>query len=72
MEIKMIDARGLSCHQPVLLVQKAIEEGQKSFEVIVNSGVAKENILRLLKKHGLKWSCVEEGTDTYIHVTGKS
>ena len=47
-EIK-IDARGLSCPQPVILVQKALKEGNEKIEVIVDTVVAKENILRTVR-----------------------
>ena len=68
MSIKRIDARGLSCPQPVLLAQKAIEEGQLSFEVIVDNETAKENILRLLKKSGLSAETKNEGKDILISI----
>ncbi len=46
MEETKIDARGLSCPQPVILVQKALKAGKEKLEVLVDTVVAKENILR--------------------------
>ena len=68
MSIKRIDARGLSCPQPVLLAQKAIEEGQVSLEVIVDNETARENIFRLLKKSGLSAETKNMETDILISV----
>ncbi|NUM34464.1 MAG: sulfurtransferase TusA family protein [Candidatus Brocadiae bacterium] len=49
-EKKTIDARGLSCPQPVILVQKALKEGAKKLEIMVDTVVAKENIMRTASK----------------------
>ncbi len=43
-----IDARGLSCPQPVVLTRKAIDAGLTSLEIMVSSEVSKENVLRAL------------------------
>jgi tRNA 2-thiouridine synthesizing protein A len=48
-----IDARGLSCPQPVLLTQKHIKAGNHAFEVLVDSTVSRENVVRCIEKNGL-------------------
>ncbi|MDR0828181.1 MAG: sulfurtransferase TusA family protein [Desulfovibrio sp.] len=51
--MKQIDARGLSCPQPVLLVKKAMASGENdSIEVLVDSAVAVENISRVASSLG--------------------
>jgi TusA-related sulfurtransferase len=62
----IIDARGLSCPQPVVLIRKAINEGIAAFEIIVNSDVARENVLRTLKNSGMKSDIRSEGDDFII------
>jgi len=62
----VIDARGLSCPQPVVLAQKAITQGLSSFEVLVSSEVAKENVLRLLKNNNMKTELAGSGDDIII------
>ena len=62
----VIDARGLSCPQPVVLAQKAIKQGLSSFEVMVSSEVAKENVLRLLKSNNMKTELTGSGDDIII------
>ena len=53
--IKTVDARGLSCPQPVMLARQAINELTKgTIEVLVDSGTARDNVSRFGKKSG--WS----------------
>jgi tRNA 2-thiouridine synthesizing protein A len=63
---KTIDARGLSCPQPVVLAQKAVREGLSSFEILVSSEVAKENVLRLLKNNNIKTELTSDGDNIII------
>jgi selenium metabolism protein YedF len=45
-KMKIVDAKGLSCPQPVLLTKKTLEAGAKEFEVLVNDYIPKENVKR--------------------------
>jgi tRNA 2-thiouridine synthesizing protein A len=55
---EMVDARGLSCPQPVILVHHKMKELKKgTFEVIVDTDTSRENIRRLAKNEG--WEVVE-------------
>lgn len=55
---EQIDARGLSCPQPVILVhQKMKQFGRGTFEVMVDTDTSRENIGRLAKNEG--WEVVE-------------
>jgi TusA-related sulfurtransferase len=60
-----IDATGLSCPQPVILVQRVIKNGVTDFEVIVDSEVAKENIIRAVAKHNLH-ADISSDRDTFM------
>ena len=60
---KTIDARGLSCPQPVVLAQKAIKDGLTSFDIIVSTEVSKENVLRMLKNNKMKAEVTSDGGD---------
>ena len=66
MTIKRIDARGLSCPQPVVLVNRAVAEGNTDLEIIVDNEVSRENVTRLATKRGLKTDARQEGTDIVI------
>ena len=66
-----IDARGLSCPQPVVLTQKAIKSGLVEFQVVVDSEVSKENVLRCVEKNKLAGTAAADGDTFVISVTGK-
>jgi len=47
--METIDARGLSCPQPVIMVTRAILAGKNEFEVLVDSEASFENVTRILE-----------------------
>lgn len=52
-ETKMVDARGLSCPQPVLLTRQAISSlAQGVVEVLVDSGTSRDNVSRFAQSSG--------------------
>ena len=68
-DVKTVDARGLSCPQPVLLAQAAIKDiNSGEVQVLVDSGVAGDNVARMAKKSG--WSAAtREQLDGVIRIT---
>lgn len=50
--VKTVDARGLSCPQPVILARKAIQAGQFPIEVLVETVTSRENVRRASEKLG--------------------
>ena len=44
--MKTVDARGLACPEPVLLTKRAVDEGEKIFDVLVDDEIPLENIKR--------------------------
>ncbi len=62
---KVVDARGLSCPQPVLLARKAMEEGEFPIEVLVDTGTSRDNVTRVAQKAGLKVR-VEEREEGFV------
>jgi tRNA 2-thiouridine synthesizing protein A len=66
---QVIDARGLSCPQPVLLVQKAIETGEFPIEVLVDSVTSRENVFRMAKHRGFKVAIENDGEEFRINIT---
>ncbi len=51
---KQVDARGLSCPQPVILARKAIGEGSYPIEVWVDTVTSRENVRRMAEKAGCR------------------
>jgi tRNA 2-thiouridine synthesizing protein A len=47
-----VDARGLSCPQPVILARKAIQAGDFPIEVRVETVTSRENVRRAAEKLG--------------------
>jgi TusA-related sulfurtransferase len=66
MMTRQIDARGLSCPQPVILLTRAVEEGNTDLEILVDNEVSKENVLRMAARRGLKAETNREGPDIVI------
>jgi len=50
--MKEVDARGLSCPQPVILATKAIKEKEFPFAVLVDTVTSRENVTRIAEKKG--------------------
>lgn len=63
---KTIDARGLSCPQPVLLVMENIKKMSKgSLEVLVDTTTSRENVARAAAMEGWKVSKEEQTDEGY-------
>jgi TusA-related sulfurtransferase len=61
---QIIDARGLSCPQPVILTNQKIKEiGKGEFEVLVDTETSKENVSRLAQQSGWQVEVKQEGED---------
>lgn len=54
-----VDARGLSCPQPVMLAQKGIAGGQFPVEVLVDTVTSRENVRRMAVGRGFTVTIVE-------------
>lgn len=64
----MLDARGLSCPQPVLMLKKAMDGGGENFEIIVDNTAAKENITRFAGNLGYNVTVNEKEGDYILTV----
>ncbi len=61
-DVTTVDARGLSCPEPVLRTRQAIGQLQKGVvEVLVDSGTSRDNVSRLAEKAG--WHAAAERQD---------
>lgn len=65
-----VNARGLSCPQPVLATKKALEGIENGvITTIVDNLVAKENVVKFATAHKCGVSVEEQGGDYYIKIT---
>ena len=61
-----VDARGLSCPQPVLLtISKLKKTDSDEIEVLVDNDVSRENVCRTATSQGWKVDEVSEEMDQY-------
>lgn len=67
---KVVDVRGLSCPQPVILVQNAINEGIFPIEVLIDSVTSRENVRRMATRLGCSVD-VTEKDDEFVMVLKK-
>lgn len=67
--MKTIDARGLSCPEPVILTKNALASKESSYEVLVDNTTAKENVTRFASHQGYQVDCKEIGEDYRLTLT---
>lgn len=65
MDLKIVDARGLSCPQPVIAAKKAADTG-KPFDIIVDNEVSRENVQRFALKNGWETDVRQDGEDIVV------
>ena len=63
MEPVKIDARGLSCPQPVLMTMEALKQGAPRYEIVVDNHAAQQNVTRCLERAGKSVSTTVCGDD---------
>jgi len=67
-----VDARGLSCPQPVLMILDEIKKLNKGeIEVLVDTGTSKENVSRAADSQGWKVKEVQEEDEGYRIIINK-
>ena len=67
--MKVIDARGLSCPEPVILLKQAMASKEASYELLVDNHAAKENTTRYGEYAGYRVSVSEEGGEYRLTFT---
>lgn len=65
----LVDARGLSCPQPVILAQRAIKTGPFPVVVLVDTVTSRENVSRMARAAGCKVEFTQEGDEFKLVIT---
>ncbi|NYB73021.1 sulfurtransferase-like selenium metabolism protein YedF [Sedimentibacter hydroxybenzoicus DSM 7310] len=65
--MKLVDARGLACPQPVLLTKKEADSGELKITVIVDNDTAKQNVTKFGTK--LQYDIKSENKEDGIYIT---
>ena len=63
-----VDARGLSCPQPVLLTMQALKQNAEAYEILVDNQTALNNVSRFARNAGKTVTVTESGEDYIIEV----
>ena len=58
--MKELDARGLSCPEPVVMIRKAMTSKENAYQMVVDNVTAKENVTRYAQHQGYP-AAVPEG-----------
>lgn len=66
--MKKVDARGLSCPEPVIMTKNAMASGEATYEVLVDNVTAKENVSRFAVHQGYKVQVKEQGDDFLLEI----
>lgn len=64
-----VDARGLSCPQPVIVTRKAIKAGRFPIRVVVETVTSRENVRRMAEKQGCQVDVREKGDEFVLTLT---
>ena len=67
--VRTVDARGLSCPQPVILARKAIQAGKFPIEVLAETVTSRENVRRAAEKLGCTVQVEEMGDEFKLTLT---
>ena len=65
----MLDARGLSCPEPVVMIRKAMMSKAAEYTMVVDNPTAKENVTRYAEHQGYKVAVSECGDEYTLTIT---
>ena len=68
--MKQLDARGLSCPEPVIMIRKAMMSKEAAYEMTVDNVTSKENVTRYAEHQGYRVT-VSENNGEYTLVMCK-
>lgn len=66
-----VDARGLSCPEPVVLTMNEAKKRTKEFEVLVDAEVCKDNVKRYAENNGYNVNLKKTGNEYTLSLSKK-
>ena len=66
--VKIVDARGFPCPQPVIMTRNALQESD-AVTTIVDNETAQRNVTRMAEKAGCTVQAEERKDGIYLHIT---
>ena len=67
--MELIDARGLSCPEPVVMIKKAMDSKQDSYEMVVDNIASKENVSRYATHQGYQVEVETKDGEFVLHIS---
>lgn len=67
--MKKLDARGLSCPEPVVMLRKAMMTKENDYAIVVDNVTSKENVTRYAEHQGYHVSVTEDGGEYTLTIT---
>ena len=64
-----LDARGLSCPEPVIMIRKAMMSGEDAYEIIVDNVASRENVTRYANHQGYNVTVTEKDGEFTLSIT---
>ena len=68
-DIKTVDARGLSCPEPVIRTRQAMKAGVYPIRVLVDTGTSRDNVSRMAQSGGCQVAVEEKGDGFVLTLT---
>ncbi len=67
--MKIIDARGLSCPEPVILTRQTMTSGEEAYQVLVDNNTSKENVTRYAQHQGYSVTISQQNEEYSLLLT---
>lgn len=67
--MKTLDARGLSCPEPVVMIRKAMESKENNYQMVVDNPTSKENVTRYAEHQGYTVTVSEDNGEYTLSIT---
>ena len=68
--MKILDARGLSCPEPVIMIRKAMMTKDDMYQIVVDNITSRENVTRYAEHQGYNVTVTEDDGE-YTLTIGK-
>mgnify|MGYP001030419561 FL=1 len=67
--MQIVDARGLSCPEPVVMTRNAMAGKEPAYQVLVDTVAAKENVTRFAMSQGYAVNVSENNGEFTLDIT---
>ena len=67
--MEKLDARGLSCPEPVIMIRRAMLSKGTAYEMVVDNPASKENVTRYAQHEGYTVSVAEQNGEYTLTMT---